>query len=86
MQLVSFNKSDMFDDEYEGDGSDSRSAGTCDFPFCFDESVGRVGDSVGIVDGSVSCVSDVGSGFFVLTGIESIGDIVLLVMFVPKGV
>ena len=34
----------------------------------------------------VDSVSDVGSGVFVLTGIESIGDVVTLVVFVPRGV
>ena len=43
-----------------------------------------VGDSVGSVGDSVDSVSSVGSTFFVSTGIESIGDIVLLVVFVPK--
>ena len=49
-------------------------------------SVGRVGDSVGCVEKHVSCVSGMGSGIFVPTGIESIGDFVLLFVFVAKGV
>ena len=69
----------------DDDGSDSGSAGTCAFNSRFDESVGRLGDSVGRVDESVGLVFDMGSGFFVPTGIESIGDVVVLVVFVPKG-
>ena len=46
------------------------------FLFCFEESVCRVDNSVG----RVYCV---GSGFFVPTGIRSIGDVVPLVVFVP---
>ena len=42
------------------------------FPFCSGKSVGSV--------------SGVGSGDFVLTGIESIGDTVPLFVFVPRGV
>ena len=34
----------------------------------------------------VGCVSDVGSGGFVPTGIKSVGDVVPLVMFIPRGV
>ena len=70
------------DDGSDDDGSDSGSAGMCDFPFCFDESVGRVGKYVGSVSG-------VGPGVLVLTGIESIGDVgevFRLVVFVPIGV
>ena len=59
--MVSFDKSDSFDDASDDDGSDSVSAGTCGFTFCFDESIGRV---IGI-----------GSGIFHPTGIESFGDI-----------
>ena len=47
------------------------------FLFFFDDYVGRVKDSVGRVSG-------MGSGVFVSTGIKSIGDVVPLVMFVPK--
>ena len=47
-------------------------------------SVGCVGDSVVRIDKSVGCVIGVGSGIFVLTGIKSIGDVVPLVVFVPK--
>ena len=62
----------FFDDEPDNDGSGSGSYGTCAFTFCSGNSVGR---GIGV-----------GSGVFVLTGIESIGDFVLLVMFVPIGV
>ena len=74
----------MLDYYSENDGSDSGSAGTCEFPFRFDESVNYVGDSVGCVEKSFGCVSDVGCVIF-LTGIESIGDVVPLVVFLPKG-
>ena len=76
----------MSNDDYYYDGSDYASADTCAFTFCFYESFGCVGDSVGRVDNSVGCVSGVGSGVFVPTGIDSIGDVVLLVVIVPKGV
>ena len=77
--MVSFDELDPFDDESEDYRSESGSAGTCAFTFRFDESVGRVNESVGHFSG-------VGSGVFSLTGIESIGDVVLLFVFVPKGV
>ena len=69
----------MLDDESDADGSDSGSAGTCAFPFRFEESIGCVYNSIGRVCG-------VGSGIFVLTGIKSIGGVIPLVVFVPKGV
>ena len=75
--MVSLHKSDLFDDESDDDGT---------FPFCFDDSVGHVGDSVALVGKSVGRVSGVESGIFVPTGIESIGGVVPLVVFVPKGV
>ena len=56
------------------------------FSFFFNESVGHVGDSVGRVDDSVGCVRGVGSGVFVPSGIESIGDVTPLVVLLPKGV
>ena len=84
--MVSFEESDSFDDESGDDGSDSGSNGTCSFPFYFHESVGGVGDSVGRVEYSVGRVSSVGSEVFVLAGIDSIGDVVPLAVFVPKGV
>ena len=67
----------MLDDESDDDGSTSRSAGTCTFPFCFEESVDHVDDSVG-------CVRGVESRVFLPKGNESIGDVVPLVAFVPK--
>ena len=69
----------MFDDEYDDDDSESRSPGTFAFPFCSGKSVGSVGRSFGGVSG-------VGSGVFVLTGTHSISDVVMLVVFVPRGV
>ena len=71
--------SDFLNDESGNDGSDSRSAGTCAFPFRFEE-------SVGCVDDSVSHFCGVRSGVSVLTLIESIGDVFLLVVLVPIGV
>ena len=77
--MLSFDKLDLFDDESDSDGSGSGSPGTCAFPFCSGKYVGSVGKSVGGVSG-------VGSGVFVPTGIESIDDVVMLVVFVPRGV
>ena len=76
--MISFNKLDLFDDESDDDGSGSGSPGKCDFPFCSDESDGSVGESIGRVRG-------VGSGILVLTGMKSIGDVVLLFVFLPIG-
>ena len=84
IQLLSFYKSYTLDDDTNNDESDSSSAGTWYFPFRFDESVDHVGDSVGRVDDSVGHVHGVGSEVFVLTGIMSIRETVILVMFVPK--
>ena len=67
---MSFDKLYIFDDDSDGDGSGSGSPGTCAFQFCS-------GNSVGYVNG-------VGSGVFLKTGIESIGGVVTLVMFVPR--
>ena len=69
----------MFDDESKDDGSRSGSPGTCVFPFFYGRSVGSVGESVVRVCG-------VGTGGFVPTGIESIGGVVPLVVFVSRGV
>ena len=77
--MLSADDSDSLDDESDDDGSGSGSAGMCTFPFRSDDSAGRADNSVGHVHG-------VGSGVFVLIGIESTGDIVPLVVFVPKGV
>ena len=81
---MSIDESDFFNDESDDDGFDSRSVGTCTFSFRFDESIGRVGDSVGRVEKSVGCTSGVGSGVSLPTGIESIGDTVPLIVFLPK--
>ena len=63
----------MFKDESDDDdGSGSGSPGMHTFPFCSRNYVGRV--------------SGVGSGVFVPTGIESICNFVLLILFVPRGV
>ena len=78
-------ESDSLDDESEGDGSDSGSAGKCAFHFRFEESVAHVDKSSGCVDESVGLVCDVGSRIFVLIGIESFGDNFPLVVFVPIG-
>ena len=68
---MSFDKLYLFDDDSDDDGSGSGSAGTCTFPFCSGKSVGRV--------------RGVGSGVFVLTEIDSIGEVVLSAVFVPRG-
>ena len=77
--MLSTDKLYLLNDEYDDYGIDSRSAGRCNFYFRFDASVGSVGKYVGRVSG-------VGSDVFVPTGIESISDVVPLVMFVPRGV
>ena len=77
LELITFEKLGLFNDESDDDGSGSGSPGTCAFPFFSSKSVGSVGKSVGRVCG-------VGSGIFVPTGIESIGEVVPFVMFVPK--
>ena len=69
---MSFGELDLLDDESDDGGSGSGSTGTCAFPFCSGEYVGSV--------------SGVGSGDFVPTGIESIGDVVPSFVFVPRGV
>ena len=76
----------MHNDESEDDGSDSGSAGTRSLTFFFEESVGCIDNSVGCVDDSIGCVRGVGSGVFVPVVIESIGDIVPLVVFIQIGV
>ena len=70
--LLSFDESDFFDYDSGNDGSGSGSPGTCTFPFC------------SVI--SVDFVSGVGFGVFVSTRIESISDIVLLFVFVPRAV
>ena len=69
LYLLSSDKSDLLDDESDNDGSDYGSSGTCAFPFCFDNSVGRV--------------SGICFGCFVTIGGKSNYDIVMLVMLVP---
>ena len=54
LELISFDRLDLFDDESDDDGSESGSPGTCDFTFCYDESVGSVGESICCVRGMVS--------------------------------
>ena len=54
---MSLDKSDSLDGDSDNDGYDSGSASTCSFPFCLDNSVGRVENFVG-------CVHGVGSGVF----------------------
>ena len=36
LHFLSLEESDLIDGESDNDGYDSRSAGTCNFPFCFD--------------------------------------------------
>ena len=69
--MLSFGKLELFGDDYYDDGSGSGSPDTCAFPFCSGNSIGRV--------------NGVGYGVFVTAVIESIGDVVPLVMFVPRG-
>ena len=72
LEFLSFDELDLSYDESDYNWSGSGSPGTCAFPFCS-------GDSVGSVSG-------VGSEVFVLNVIKSIGDVILLVVFVPNGV
>ena len=66
--MLSFDKLYLFDDESEDDGSQSGSPGMYACQFFSGNSVVRV---IGV-----------GSGIFVPTGIDSIGDVVPLVVFV----
>ena len=68
---MSFHELDFLN-ESDNDETVSGSPGTCDFPFYSGHSVGRV--------------SGVGYGIFVLTGIESIGDVFVLLVSIPRGV
>ena len=77
--MLSFKELDLFDDKSDNDGSGSGSPGTCTFQFCSGKSVSSGGKSVGGVSG-------VGSGVFIPTGIESIGDVFPLFVFLPRGV
>ena len=72
LYLLSSEKLYSLDDESYDDGSDSGSSGTCYFPLSFDNSVG--------------CVSGLGSGVFVTTGVDSKCDIFAFEVFVPIGV
>ena len=72
LEFILFDKLDLFDDESDDDGSVSGSPGMCAFPFCSGKFVGGF--------------SGVGYGVFVPTGIESIGDVFPLVVFVSIGV
>ena len=69
LHFMSSEESDYLDDESDYGGSDSRSAGTCSFPFRFDN--------------SISHVCGVGSGIFFPIEIKSNYDVILLVLFVP---
>ena len=62
--MISFKKLYLLGDNSDNDGSESGSAGTCNFPFRFEESVGRFDNSVSRVDDSVGCVCGVVSGVF----------------------
>ena len=62
LELLSFKKLDLFDDESDYDGSGSRPPGTYAFPFCSVKSVG----SVSKYDGGVS-----GIGSSILFQLES---------------
>ena len=73
--FMSSYQSDSFDDESDGDGSDSGSSGTysfCAFSLRFDDSVGSV--------------NGLGSGIFLPTGVNSKSDIFAFYVFVPTGV
>ena len=78
LELVSF-KELYFFDESDNNGSGFGSAGTFAFPFSSVKSVCSAGEYIGSVSGVVS-------GSFVLIAIESVGDVVPLVMFVQRGV
>ena len=78
LELVSFDKLYFFG-EYDNDWPRSGSSGTFAFPFPSRKSVGSAGEFVGSVSGA-------GSSDFAPIEIEAIGDVVPLVMFVPRGV
>ena len=69
-EISIFRRIRFFDDESDDDGSGSGPPGRCNFPFCSINTVGRV--------------SGVGSDIFVTPGIESIGDVAPLFVFVPR--
>ena len=72
LELLSFDKLDLFDDESDNYGSGSGSPGTRVFPFCSGKSVVSI-SGVGSVDSILICI-------------ESIGDVVSLFVFIPRGV
>ena len=72
LHFLSLEESDSLGDESENDGCEPGSAGTCTFPFCFYDSIGRV--------------SGVGSVVFFPIGVDSNFDVVPLVEFIPIGV
>ena len=79
LDLVSFDELDFLNNESDYDGSGSRSPGSCAFIFFYIKYVGSAGESVGSVSG-------IDSHNFFPTGIESVGDVVSLLVFVPRGV
>ena len=68
LHLLSSDESDLIDDESDKNGSESRSSGTCSFPFRFDDPVGHV--------------SGLGYSVFVPTGVESKCDVFAFVVFI----
>ena len=68
LYLLLSEKLDSLDDESENNRSDSRSYGTRSFPFCSEDSVGRV--------------SGLGSRVFVPTGVDSKCDVFAFFVFV----
>ena len=79
MHLMPLDELYSLNDESDNDGSDSGSACTRAFTFCFDDFVGHVENYVGRV-------YDMGSGVFVPVVIESNCDVVPLVVFLEIGV
>ena len=72
LYFLSWDELDFLDDDSDYDGSDSGSSGTCAFPVCFDDCVGRV--------------SGVGHGIFIPIEVKSNCDIFSFAVFVPIGV
>ena len=75
---MSFDGLYFFDDESDNYGYGSGSPGTFAFPFFSGKFVCSVCESVGSVSGVGFCI-------FVPTGIKSLGDVVSLIVFVPRG-
>ena len=86
LQFLSMEKSDSLDDESVKGGSYSGSAGTCAFFCFFEEFVDCADDSVDPVEDSVGRDCGVGSEIFVLIVIESISEVIPLIVFVTIGV